>query len=65
MAPALAWGFSTKVCDISADLYIDNANRNANYLVWEDEHSRMIFWIASTLDGETIVKIAESVEAMQ
>ena len=53
------------VSDISADLYLDNTSGNTNYLVWEDENKQMIFWIASTLDGETMIKIAESVEAVQ
>lgn len=53
------------VSDISADLYLDNTSGNTNYLVWEDENKQMIFWIASTLDGETMIKIAESVEAQE
>ena len=53
------------VSDISADLHLDNTSGNTNYLVWEDENKQMIFWIASTLDGETMVKIAESVEAQE
>lgn len=56
--------FYVYVGDVSADLYIDNTSGNANYLVWEDENRQMIFWIISTLDGETMVNIAESVEAM-
>jgi len=32
---------------------------------WEDENKQRIFWITSTLDGETMIKIAESVEAVQ
>lgn len=56
--------FDVYVGDISADLYIDNTSGNANCLVWEDENRQMIFWIVSTLDGETMVKIAESVEAI-
>lgn len=53
------------VSDISADLHLDNTSGNTNYLVWEDENKQMIFWIASTLDGETMIKIAESVEAQE
>lgn len=53
------------VSDISADLYLDNTSGNTNYLVWEDENKQMIFWIASRLDGETMIKIAESVEAQE
>ena len=53
------------VSDISADLHLDNTSGNTNYLVWEDENKQMIFWIASTLDGETMIKMAESVEAQE
>lgn len=56
---------SVNVGDVSADLYLDSTSGNVNYLVWEDDNSQMIFWIASTLDGETMVKIAESVEAQE
>lgn len=52
------------VGDISADLYIDNTSGNTNYLIWENENRQMIFWIISTLDGETMIKIAESVQIM-
>lgn len=55
----------TNVGDISADLYIDNTSGNANYLVWENENRQMIFWIISTLNSEKLIKIAESVEAVQ
>lgn len=53
----------TYVSNIPADLYIGNTSGAVNHLIWEDENKQMIFWIASTLDGETMVKIAESVEA--
>ena len=55
----------TYVSNISADLYIDNTSGAVNHLVWEDENKQRIFWITSTLDGETMVKIAESVEAQE
>ncbi len=51
--------------NIPADLYIDNTSGNANCIVWENESQQIIFWIISTLDGETMVKIAESVEAQE
>lgn len=50
------------VGDISADLYIDSIEDNINHLIWEDGEQKVIFWISSTLDGEEMVKIAESVE---
>ena len=53
------------VSNIPADLYIDNTSGAVNHLVWEDENKQRIFWITSTLDGETMVKIAESVEAQE
>jgi len=53
------------VSNIPADLYIDNTSGAVNHLVWEDENKQRIFWITSTLDGETIVKIAESVETQE
>lgn len=50
------------VGDISADLYIDSIEDKINHLIWEDREQKVIFWISSTLDGEEMVKIAESVE---
>ena len=55
----------TYVDNIPADLYIDNTSGNANCIVWENESQQIIFWIISTLDGETMIKIAESVEAQE
>ena len=55
----------TYVSNISADLYIDNTSGAVNHLVWEDENKQRIFWITSTLDGETMIKIAESVETQE
>lgn len=52
------------VGDTSADLYIDSTSGNTNYLIWENENRQMIFWIISTLDGETMIEIAESVKIM-
>ena len=53
------------VSNIPADLYIDNTSGAVNHLVWEDENKQRIFWITSTLDGETMIKIAESVETQE
>lgn len=45
--------------NIPADLYIDNTSGAVNHLVWEDENKQRIFWITSTLDGETMEKMLE------
>ena len=34
---------SVNAGDISSDLYLDSTRGNANYLVWEDDNSQMIF----------------------
>ena len=53
------------VGNISADLYVDSMEGDINHLIWKDGEKEVIFWIASTLDGKTMVKIAESVEAQE
>lgn len=54
--------FTVSVNGISADLYLDQDENNANVLVWEDESAGLIFWIVATCDTDDLVKIAESVK---
>ena len=58
---------STKVMvkDIPADLYLEEDGTHSNCLVWEDPQNSIIYWIVANLPEDTIIQIAESVEAQQ
>lgn len=56
---------SVFVGDIPADLYIDQDENEASILVWWDEMKGLLFEISAPLTGEELIKIAESVEAVQ
>ena len=47
--------------NILADLYVDSKSGETNHLIWEDPEKKVIFWLASTLDSDCMVKIAESI----
>ena len=55
----------TTVRGNAAELYLYEIEDAFSSLVWTDADSGLIFWITSTLDGETMVKIAESVTAQE
>ena len=58
---------STKVMvkDIPADLYLEEDDTHSNCLVWENSQNSIIYWIIANLPEDTIIQIAESVEAQQ
>ena len=53
------------VGNIRANLYLDPYEGNLNGLVWEDSGKGFFFWIAAPITGEELIKMAESVEAVQ
>lgn len=50
------------VGDTPADLYLDKSAGESNILTWVDSSTDTIFWIVAQLDGDELIKIAESVE---
>lgn len=46
---------------IPADLYLDPEPGNANVLVWVDEERGRAFLLSGAFDGETLIRMAESV----
>lgn len=54
-----------RIGDIYADLYVDEIKGNANSLVWVDEKSGVLFCISANCNEEELIRIAESVEAVQ
>ena len=57
--------YSVSVGSYPADLYLDQQEGNANSLIWAAEDKGLFFWISAPLTGEELIKIAESVEAVQ
>lgn len=55
---------NVKVRDFPADLYIDPEENAASAIVWINENGRL-FWIHGNLSSDELVKMAESVEAVQ
>ena len=55
---------NVKIGDSSADLYIDPKEDAASGIVWINENGTL-FWINGQLSGDELIKIAESVEAVQ
>lgn len=53
------------VNDIPADFYLDSDDTKANWLVWAHPENDLIFAIGGNLPQDTMVRIAESVEAVQ
>ena len=47
-----------------ADLYLDRIPGNASNLVWVDRDTGILFWISAPLTSEELIKVAESVEAV-
>ena len=47
-----------------ADLYLDRIPGNASSLVWVDRDTGILFWISAPLTSEELIKVAESVEAV-
>lgn len=58
---------STKVMvkGVPADLYLEEDDAHSNCLVWENPQNSIIYWIVANLPEDTIIQIAESVEAQQ
>ena len=48
----------------SADLYLDSEEGKANIIVWGDEKNGVAFKIGGVLDGEELIRMAESVGAV-
>ena len=53
------------VGDNAADLYLDQREGNTNTLIWSDEEKSAIFVISAHCSSDELIKIAESVEAVQ
>ena len=53
------------VNDIPADFYLDEDDTQTNFLVWINPENDMIFWIGGKFSKEIMIRIAESVEAVQ
>ncbi len=51
--------------DIPADFYLDEDDTQTNFLVWINPENDMIFWIGGKFSKEIMIRIAESVEAVQ
>lgn len=47
---------------LSADLYLDGDEGDTNILIWVDDEKGLLFSITGALDGDTLIKIAESFE---
>ena len=57
--------YSVFVGSYPADLYLDQQEGNTNNLIWVAEDKGLFFSISAPLTGEELIKIAESVEAVQ
>lgn len=55
---------NVKIGDSSADLYIDPKEDAASGIVWINDNGTL-FWIHGQLTGDELIKMAESVEAVQ
>jgi len=53
-----------QVNGLSADLYLDSEEGEANVIVWVDEKSGAAFRISGVLSGEELTRMAESVRAV-
>lgn len=53
-----------QVNGLSADLYLDSEEGEANVIVWVDEKNGAAFRISGVLSGEELIAMAESVEAL-
>ena len=49
----------------TADLYLEQQADKASVLVWGDDEKGVFFAISAHCSGEELIKIAESVEAVQ
>lgn len=56
---------TTKVNGVTADLIIANSERESNSIVWTDPDTNIIFEITAFLDEEDLVRMAESVKAVE
>ena len=53
-----------RVNGLSADLYLDSEEGEANVIVWVDEQNGAAFRISGVLSGEELTRMAESVRAV-
>ena len=50
------------VGNLSGDLYLDHEPDAANVLIWMDDQNGIIYWLSAHLEGDEMIKVAESVE---
>ena len=56
---------SVLIGNTHADLYMDKTAENANSIVWIDEKSETLFWIAASCSEEELIQMAAGVVAEQ